>query len=84
MKTVITFSMGILFFLSEVLINLNKKIEGVVMDCTLEVGNSDFNELVKKVKLILQNMNSFFNVPFSQVIEKRISWDCEERGDHRE
>ena len=83
MKTVIKFSME-MFLLNEVLINLNKKIEDVVMNCTLEVGNSDFNELVKKVKLILQNMNSFFNVPFSQVIEKRISWDCEERCDHRE
>ena len=55
MKTVIKFSMEI-FLLNEVLINLNKKIEGVVMGCTLEVGNSDFNELVKKVKLILQQM----------------------------
>ena len=54
------------------------------MCCTLKVGNSNFNELVKKVKLLLQNMNSFFNVPFSQVIEKRISWECEERCDHRE
>ena len=71
MRTVITFSME-MFLLNKVLINLNKKIEDVVTNCTLEVGNSDFNELIKKVKLILQNMNSFFNVPFSQVIENRI------------
>ena len=83
MRTVITFSME-MFLLNKVLINLNKKIEDVVTNCTLEVGNSDFNELVKKVNLILQNMNSFFNVPFSQVIEKRIPWECEERGDPRE
>ena len=51
MRTVITFSME-MFLLNKVLINLNKKIEDVVTNCTLEVGNSDFNELIKKVKLI--------------------------------
>jgi hypothetical protein len=47
--------MGI-FFSEGWLINLFKKIEDVVMYCTFKVRNSDFNELVKKVKLILQQM----------------------------
>ena len=67
------------------LVNLIKKIEDVVMCCTLKVGNSDFHELVQKVKLMLQQMwILLFNIPISQVIEKRITWECEEGCDHRE
>ena len=78
------FAMGILFP-EWWLFNLIKKIEDIVMCCSLKVGNSDFNELAKKVKLILQQMwILLFNIPISQVIEKRITLDCEEGCDHRE
>ena len=60
MRTVITFSME-MFLLNKVLINLNKKIEDVVTNCTLEVGNSDFNELIKKVKLISTEFELFLH-----------------------
>ena len=52
------------------LINLSKKIEDVVMHCYLKVGNSVFNKVVKKVKLILPNANSFFNLPFPRLLRK--------------
>ena len=52
------------------MINLSKKIESVVMHCYLKVGNSGFNKVVKKVKLILPNVNSFFNLPFPRLLRK--------------
>ena len=52
------------------LINLSKKIEGVVMHCYLKDGNSVFNKVVKKVKLILPNVNSLFNLPFPRLLRK--------------
>ena len=40
------------------------------MHCYLKVGNSVFNKVVKKVKLILPNVNSFFNLPFPRLLRK--------------